>query len=458
MTNSKIGERQIPELPTDEWAWDAATSRLPPAADVVIVGGGIVGCSAAWFLARRGVAVVLCEKGRIAGEQSGRNWGWVRQQGRSPVELALMMRSLAIWKGFATELGADVGFHQGGCLYLAATDQELAGHAEWLPVAREHGLDTRVLSAHELAEVLVGGRERWRGALYTASDGRAEPGRAAPAIARAARRAGAAVFTQCAVRGIELAGGRVSRVVTEHGAISCPAVVCAAGAWTSLFCRSLGIDVPQLRVKGTVARTAPAPQILAGEAYSQRVAIRRRADGGYTVAHGAAIEHEITPASFRFAWKFLPAMRQERGAVRVRLRMGREFFDELAAGSRWDLDRTSPFERRRVLAPAPSAKILGETRAALAQRFPEIAGAPFVETWGGMIETSPDVLPVISPVGALPGFHVATGFSGHGFGIGPGAGELVADMVTGRADAARLAPFRLSRFFDGTPIRPGPTI
>ena len=82
----------------DEWAWDAAASRLPTSADVVVIGGGIVGCSAAWFLARRGRAVVLCEKGRIAGEQSGRNWGWVRQQGRSPVELPLMMRSLAIWK------------------------------------------------------------------------------------------------------------------------------------------------------------------------------------------------------------------------------------------------------------------------------------------------------------------------------------------------------------------------
>ena len=327
-STSSIGERQIAagagrRVGLESRRQPAARSRPTSS----IIGGGIVGCSAAWFLARRGVSVVLCEKGRIAGEQSGRNWGWVRQQGRSPIELPLMMESLAIWKGLAAELGEDVGFTQGGCLYLAEDETELAGHAEWLPVAREHGLDTRLLTAGELAGVLQGAGSRWRGALYTASDGRAEPNRAAPAIARAARRAGATVITQCAVRGIERAGGRVSRVVTEHGVVEAPVVVCAAGAWTSMFSRSLGIAVPQLRVRATVARTAPAAQIIAGEAYSHRVAIRRRADGGYTVAHGSALEHDLGPATFRFAWKFLPAMRQERGAVRVRLRLGREFLD-----------------------------------------------------------------------------------------------------------------------------------
>jgi glycine/D-amino acid oxidase-like deaminating enzyme len=97
-------------------------------------------------------------------------------------------------------------------------------------------------------------------------------------------------------------------------------------------------------------------------------------------------------------------------------------------------------------------------RAALDSRLPEIAGSAFVETWGGMIEASPDVLPIIGPVAAIGDFYVATGFSGHGFGIGPGAGRLIAGMVTGSADPEQLRGFRLDRFFDGSPIVPGPAI
>src|SRR5512138_2563921 len=124
------GERQVDPSLTDEWAWSEARV-LPAAVDVAIVGGGIVGCSAAYFLAREGLSVALFEKGRIAGEQSGRNWGWVRQQGRSPVELPLMMRSLRLWLELREELG-DIGFTQGGSLYLARHAAELAELEKWL--------------------------------------------------------------------------------------------------------------------------------------------------------------------------------------------------------------------------------------------------------------------------------------------------------------------------------------
>jgi glycine/D-amino acid oxidase-like deaminating enzyme len=125
---------------------------------------------------------------------------------------------------------------------------------------------------------------------------------------------------------------------------------------------------------------------------------------------------------------------------------------------KWPLDALSPFEHERVLDPAPEPRVLTQIRAALQRCFPAIASAPFVETWGGLIETSPDVLPVISPADGLDGLYVATGFSGHGFGIGPGAGKLIADLVRGVAGADEVSAFRLSRFFDGSPIRPGPAI
>jgi len=118
------------------------------------------------------------------------------------------------------------------------------------------------------------------------SDGRAEPSRATRAIARGAKAAGAVIASRTAVRGVESTAGRVAGIVTEHGRVAARAVVCAAGAWTRLFCGSLGIRVPQLPVLNSVARTAPAPELLAGQAWSPAIAIRRRADGGYTVAHG----------------------------------------------------------------------------------------------------------------------------------------------------------------------------
>ncbi len=448
------GEQQVDPSLTDEWAC-SDTHVLPSVVDVAIIGGGIVGCSAAYFLAREGLRVALFEKGRIAGEQSGRNWGWVRQQGRSPVELPLMMRSLRLWLELREELG-DIGFMQGGSLYLAEDDVRLAELEEWLSVAREHGLDTRLLDSRQLAAVLRTDDRRWSGALHTASDARAEPSRAAPAMARAAQRRGAQVFSRCAVRGIDRAAGRIQGVITERGRVAASMVVCAGGAWTSSFCRSIGITFPQLTVLGTVARTAPTREILEGEAWCPAIAIRRRADGGYTVAHGGSFLHSLTPSTLRYALKFWPAFMADHHSIRLRLGVG--FFDALRTPASWTMDEVSPFERQRMLHPEPEGHVLRQMRAALERWFPEIAPARFVETWGGMIESSPDVLPVISRVDGCEGFLVASGFSGHGFGIGPGAGRLIAEMVRRVADPGEVRAFRLQRFFDGSPIRPGPSI
>src|SRR6185436_18226736 len=428
------GEQQVYSSLTDEWAWRDA-HVLPGAVDVAVIGGGIVGCSAAYFLAREGLRVDVFEKGRVAGEQSGRNWGWVRQQGRSPVELPLMMRSMQLWLELREELG-DIGFKQGGSLYLARDAAELAQLEQWLSTAREHGLDTRLLDARELAGVLRIDDRRWSGALHTASDARAEPSRAAPAIARAAQRRGAQIFSHCAVRGIDRLAGRVQGVITERGRVAASMVVCAGGAWTGSFCRSMGITFPQLTVLGTVARTAPTREILEGEAWCPAIAIRRRADGGYTVAHGGSFLHSMTPSTLRHARKFWPALLQDHESIRVRL--GRGFFEALRTPAKWGMDEVSPFERQRILDPEPEKQVLQQMRTALERWFPEIAPAAFVESWGGMIESSPDVLPVISHVDGHEGFLVASGFSGHGFGIGPGAGKLIADMVRGVADRAEM--------------------
>lgn len=431
-------------------------ASVPDQADVVVIGGGIVGVSTAWFLAKQGVDVVLCEKGHIAGEQSGRNWGWVRVQGRDTREIPMMLESLRIWEGLADEIGDDVGFTRGGCFFTANSSKELSSFESWVKIAKDYDIDTRLIDSETLKQHVQGAAIDWEGAMFTASDGRAEPHRAVPAIARAAARSGAKVLTACAVRGIETTVGNVSAVVTEHGVIKTSTVLCAAGAWTSMFCGSLNVDVPQLRVRGTVARTAPADNFLNGNIFDERLGIRRRQDGGYTVAHGSVLEHPVTPASFRYFKKFIPALKQE--FKLLRLSIGREFIDEWTTPRTWALDAESPFEVTRVLNPKPTPSVLRGIRRNLDAVFPQMSNTPIVESWAGMIESSPDVVPIIDGIGSIPGFHVATGFSGHGFGIGPGAGKAIAGMLTGKDSGIDISEFRLGRFFDGSPIRPQSSI
>ena len=430
----------------------ASPVSMPAAADVVIIGGGIIGISTALFLAKEGVNVVVCEKGFVAGEQSGRNWGWVRQQGRDDREMPMIVESLRIWRGLGEEIGEDVGYRERGILYLVDEDRQLERYAAWAKAAEDFDVGTRLIEGSELRRLVRGATVAWRGALYTESDGRAEPHKATPALARAAMREGATILESCAVRGIESTAGQVSAVVTEHGTIRTSTVLCAAGAWTSMFCRSLGIRLPQLRLRGTVARTAPGEAVCEGAAIGAGLALRRRQDGGYTVADGAVLDHAITPSTFRFGSKFMAALLMDVRATRLSL--GREFFEELFVSRDWPLDRVSPFEKCRVLDPEPNPRTLRKIRRRLDEIFPQLAATPIAESWAGMIEATPDVIPVIDEAAILPGFYMATGFSGHGFGIGPGAGKAIAGMLTGRDSGIDLSAFRLSRFFDGTPIRP----
>jgi glycine/D-amino acid oxidase-like deaminating enzyme len=131
------------------------------------------------------------------------------------------------------------------------------------------------------------------------------------------------------------------------------------------------------------------------------------------------------------------------------MRIGRRFLEELFTKRRWSLDQTSPFEAVRVLDPLPKRATLEEARTKLSQAFPVFANMQIAESWGGMIDVTPDAVPVIGEVARLPGFFLATGFSGHGFGIGPGAGRLAADLVAGDTPVVDPTPFRFSRFTEG---------
>ena len=432
-----------------------ANPELPARTSVVVIGGGIAGVCTAFFLANAGVPVVLCEKGEIAGEQSSRNWGWCRKMGRDPRELPLAIESLRLWNDMNTLIQAESGFRRSGIVYLCQTQRDLAKRQTWLEqVGQPHQIDSRLLTRDQVALIAPGLSGQWAGALSTPSDGRAEPAHAVPAIAVAARRLGAILLTRCAVRSIETEGGRVSGVVTEKGPIACEQVVLAGGVWSGLFCGNLGLRLPQLKVRSTVMRIDPVaggPETSIG---GPGFGLRKRLDGGYTIGNWNRNRADIVPDSLRFSRDFFPMWWLHRKDAKPRL--GTAFLREAVAQTRWKPDQETPFERTRILDPVPSARSLEEAKRWLIEAFPVMYGMKITGTWGGAVDVTPDGVPVISAVEQIPGFFIATGFTGHGFGIGPGAGKLMAQLVMGQAPVVDPAPFRYSRFTERPRSRPSP--
>ena len=343
---------------------------IPVACDVVVIGGGVIGVMTAWFLAEKGLQVTLCEKGRVAGEQSSRNWGWVRQQGRDPAELPIMIEAMRIWKSLAQEFGEGLGFRQEGAFYLAKTEAEMAGFAAWLPYAQAHGLDTEMQTRAQVAARLKGAADLWCGGLITPSDGRAEPWVAVPMLAKGAVARGAVIVEQCAVRALDLVAGRVTGVVTELGRIACSQVVLAGGAWSRLFAQRHGVKFPQLSVLASVAATPPLPDVFAGNAADNDFAFRRRADGGYTIAPGAEHDFFVGPNAFSSSFSYLPTLRKDFKSTHFRAVAPTGFPDAWGTKRRWAADQVSPFETVRVLNPQPNMKTIGRVQDSFARAFP----------------------------------------------------------------------------------------
>jgi glycine/D-amino acid oxidase-like deaminating enzyme len=427
---------------------------LPQHCDVVVIGAGIIGIATALELAERGLCVVVLEKGEVAAEQSSRNWGWCRQMGRDAREIPLILESLKLWRGMNERVGAETGFRQCGIVYLSETEEQFSAKEKWhRENAVPYSLDVKLFGPSEIDRMVPGSAAKWRGAMYTAADGRAEPFIAVPAMARAFQRLGGMIFTSCAARGLETTAGAVSAVITERGAITCSRVVLSGGYWSRRFLHNLGIEFPQLGVVNSVMRTTPVDAGFMTTISGGKFTARKRLDGGYTVTHNHFSIADIVPDSFRLMREFLPIYKLDwRG---LRLRLGKRFFDEAKLARRWKMDDVTPFEHVRILDPAPVHWILDEAEAALKTAFPAFAQAQSAERWAGVIDATPDAVPVISEISQRPGLFLASGFSGHGFGLGPGAGKLMAQIVVGEKPCVDPSPFRFQRFVDGS--RPQPT-
>ncbi len=433
-------------------------AQLPGAVDTVVIGGGVIGAFTALELAERGHRVLLVEKGEIGGEQSSRNWGWVRIGMRDLREVPLMRVALDLWDGMDERLEARTGFTRSGITFACETPEALASHEAWLRDFQTGGFaegfstnrGVEMVGRDGLSELFPGLASRAGAALHSHVDGRAEPQWVAPAVAEAARRKGAGVVTQCAVLGIDWTNGRVAGVETERGYVKCQSAVLAGGAWSGALARMEGIDLPQLRVLNTVLRTSPAEEGPNGALWTSEYAFRRRADGGYTVASAAENIIEIVPDSFRHFGAFSAVLKQEWKTLRPRV--SRAWLDDWLAFARGTAGTQDLFRKYRTLDPVPAHGTVERAFRRLQEDYPFFRGLRVEGQWAGMIDVTPDAVPVISRVDYRQGLVVATGFSGHGFGISPGAGRLAADLVTGDKPVVDPHELRLSRFSDGSPI------
>jgi len=366
---------------------------LPRAADVVVIGGGIIGCAIAYELARMGVDTLLLEAGTLARGASGASAGGVRQQGRDPRELPLARQAVARWPSLAEELGCPTGFLRCGHLTLAESPQALAVLAERCERERAYGIDARLVDAADVQTLAPGVAPHVVGGSWTPDDGQAVPALATVAFAQAARRFGARIIVGCRVTGIRQAANRVVGVDTPFGSLACNWIINAAGAWSAHLARLAG------RVLNVVPRalqmlvTVPVshrPLPVLG-ALNRRLSFKQLADGSYLIGGG---------------------------------------WPGIVAGP------------RSVLLPA---SLQGSARDACAI-YPPVAQIPLRRAWAGIEGFTPDGVPVVGPDPDLAGFVYACGFCGHGFALAPAVGEVVARFIrTGQLDPVIL-PFRPDRF------------
>lgn len=330
-------------------------------------------------------------------------------------------------------------------LYLSDNDAELEGWAKWCAWAKGEGIKTEVLTGDQAADRAGSSAKPWKGGILSPTDGTADPSVAAPGIARAVKKHGGTIHQFCAARGVERRAGAISGLVTEHGTIETQRVVLAAGAWASSFCRQLGISMPQSSVRSSILSVTPAGADLPLAVHTQDVSVTRRGDGSYTLAISGMGRIDPTLQALRYGNRFLPMFLQRRAYLKP------GGFQAFLSGHetlrKWDLDKVTPMEKMRILDPRPDRDTIDETLRRARILFPELGASMLQNAWAGYIDSTPDGVPVIEEVAT--GLILAAGMSGHGFGIGPGVGQMVADLAQGKTPELPHHPYSLARLKNG---------
>jgi len=373
------------------------------AAEVVIVGGGCMGASAAFHLARRGITdVVLVEREAVLGAGStGRNAGGVRHQFSNEANIRLSIESIRLFERFREEVGYDIDFHQDGYLFLLSSPASVEAFRRNVAVQRACGIDVEWLDAADAARLAPGLEvDGVLGATFCARDGIADPNGVTMGFARAAQGMGVEIVRDTEVTGIDVRGGRVAGVRTSRGDIFTPVVVNAAGPYARAVGRLAGVDVPV-------------------DPYRRHIFIAQRFSGPVPPSRIMVIDFDTTFYFHREGPGVLFGMGDPTEA---------SGFDTTV---RWDF--------------------LPEVTQTAIRRLPALADASVSHAWAGLYEMSPDANPIIGAVPGVEGFYLINGFSGHGFQHSPAAGRVLADVIIGRDPGLDLAPFSIGRFAAGRP-------
>ena len=362
--------------------------------DVLIQGGGGAGCSAALHLAQRGARVILLERGQVGGQASGVNYGGVRQQGRHPAELPIARRAREIWGRLKEIAGTDAEFTVTGHLKLARSDAEEAELVAYLDVAKQHGLPLRMVGRNAIHQDYPWLGPRVVAGSFAPEDGSANPRLLSPALAQAARAAGADIREQAEVVAHAHVGARFTLRTATGDTFAAPILLNMAGFWGGSVAAAFGEPVPIEPLNPNMLVTEP---------------MRYFIEPNLGVVGGDVYLRQIP-----------------RGNV-------------VLGGGHGESDPAVPWSR-----PLPEASIRAMELAV--ELVPALAGAQIIRSWSGIDGRMPDRIPVIGPSRTTPGLFHAFGFSGHGFQLGPAIGAIMAELVLdGRTDIP-LDAFRIDRF------------
>ncbi len=375
--------------------------EFPKTADVVIIGGGVMGTSTAYHLAKKGVKnVVLIEKEPFFGMMStGQCAGGIRHQFSSEINIRFSIESIRMLERFPEEMDQDIDLRFTGYLFLLTNEEDVATFRKNVELQHSLGIMTQWLEPEEIARMvpLVNIEGVLAGTFYE-RDGLCDPSSVVQGYVKNARRLGAKLFTETAATGIRTEGGRIVAVETNRGVIETPVVVNACGAWAPQIGQMVGVDIPIVPIRRQIVVTTPIPEI---------------------------------PPDFPFVIFFREALYFHREGEGILT--GKSNPNE-TPGYKLDVD--------------PEWELIHMEEAMY--RLPVLEKAGLLTHWAGLYEVTPDAHPILGRIPTVEGFYVMAGFSGHGFMHGPVAGLLMAEeIVDGRAHTIDIDPFRYDRFLVG---------
>ncbi len=369
-------------------------------ADVIIIGGGISGAAAAYYLACKGVRnIVLLEKEYIASGATGRCGAGIRQQWGTEMNCLIAKHSCEVFENLQEELDYpyDIEFKQGGYLLLAGTEKEMEQFRKNVTLQNSLGIESSLLSLEEARTVVpVLNTEGLFGAAYHHRDGHLNPFHTTMAYIQAARRLGVTVYTRTEVESIHVEHGRVQHVVTHQGNISAPVVLIAAGGWSQKLAATAGVDLPLFSERHEILVTEP-------------------------------IEKIIEPMVISFSLNFYCQQVPHGGIV---MGMG---------------DPQAPRDLRQTA----SWEFLEQVVTRVTGILPALAPVRVLRQWAGLYNLTPDRQPIYGPVDEVEGLYVAAGFSGHGFMFGPSTGLIMAEYICHEDLSLPVHALTPTRFAEG---------